>query len=147
MAFGVTGQQTTYFYNQVAATRGEDVRIFLAAAAEIAALTLLMLHIGTYAITQAQFELVLSLTAPGEPERNRYYDKHLEEGGGMYNSFSSGLLGGSGSGGRSDGSSVGAGSNSSALAQSGLDHITAPPKIKTGRENSGGSVGDKQAGR
>lgn len=27
IAFGVTGQQTTYFYNQVAATKGEDVRV------------------------------------------------------------------------------------------------------------------------
>lgn len=138
MAFGVTGQETTYFYNQVAATRGEDVRIFLAAAAEIAALTLLMLHIGTYAITQADFELVLSLTAEREPEGNRHYDKHLEEGGGTYKSFtgSNGSIGGSGSGG-----SRGA-DGANALAQSGLDHIAAPPKIRTGRENSVGSLSD-----
>lgn len=134
MAFGVTGQQTTYFYNQVAGeTKGEDIRIFLAAAAEIAALALLMLHIGTYAITQSQFELVLSLTAPGDPARNRYYDRHLEEGGGAYKSFASlpSVAAGSESGGSWD--------QGNTLAQeSGLDHIVAPPKIKTGRENSGG---------
>lgn len=76
--------------------------------------------------------------APGEPERNRLPYKSLEEGGragggGLYRTFSSGASS-AGSGG------VGGGGSSSNMASSGLDHISLPPKIRTGRENSGGQA-------
>lgn len=142
VCFGVTGQGTTDMYQEGVEWNGKTLMVFFAAAAELGALTLLMLHIFTYSVTQNQFELLVALQEPWEEEEGRGAADCSAEQGGHYKTFSASA---SGSGCTvsttlSGGEDLVAphGSGASLAVSTDAVHLKLP-KIKTGREKVAGT--------